>query len=297
MNRFAKRRAGSVSAIVVVLFGLAGGIAYATIPDGGGVYTACRLNDVGTIRLIDPSLPASALLGHCTKLETQIQWNQQGQKGDPGAPGKSPTVAQLGVGDSHCLNGGAAITDANNSTAYVCNGTNGQDGEDFSGSFTSPDGRFTLSVSDNGVQVVGPDSSISLPSAGGVKVSSTGLLTIKVNDELVNVQHDANVEVLHDETHFVGHDRATTIDSNENVHVKHDLLETVDNNETTTVHGSRNEKVDAAFSTVAGGTFDLRAGLVTLNGGSSCSPVARVGDQVNASSVIFTGSATVCAGP
>ena len=37
------------------------GIAYATIPDANGVYTACRLNITGTIRLIDPSLGAGSL--------------------------------------------------------------------------------------------------------------------------------------------------------------------------------------------------------------------------------------------
>ncbi len=147
MNLLASRRAAIVSVTIVVLFALAGGIAYATIPSGGGVYTACRLNDVGTIRLIDPSLATSSLLGHCTKFETQIEWNQQGQKGDAGSQGTagtngtSPTVAQLAVGDSHCPAGGAAVTDANGSTAYVCggqNGTNGQAGKDFSGTFDQP---------------------------------------------------------------------------------------------------------------------------------------------------------------
>lgn len=38
---------------VVAGLAVAGGVAYATIPDGGGVYTACMLMNVGTIRLID----------------------------------------------------------------------------------------------------------------------------------------------------------------------------------------------------------------------------------------------------
>ncbi|MFY9577862.1 MAG: hypothetical protein WAQ33_00920 [Gaiellaceae bacterium] len=41
---------------------LAGGVAYATIPDGNGLYTACKLNATGTIRLIDPSVGSSSLL-------------------------------------------------------------------------------------------------------------------------------------------------------------------------------------------------------------------------------------------
>src|SRR5262245_30813 len=64
---------------VASLITLASAIAlYAAIPDGNKTYTACVLKSVGTIRLIDPSLPASNLMSHCTPLETQITWNEQG---------------------------------------------------------------------------------------------------------------------------------------------------------------------------------------------------------------------------
>lgn len=66
---------------------LAGGVAWATIPADNNVYTACKLKATGTIRLIDPSGPSSSLLSRCTSLETQITWNQNGQKGDPGPAG------------------------------------------------------------------------------------------------------------------------------------------------------------------------------------------------------------------
>lgn len=91
-KRSARRvRLGTRGAVVAVsafaMLALAAGIAYATIPDSGNVYTACILNKVGTIRLVDPSLGNSSLMGHCTQLETQITWNQHGQKGDPGPAG------------------------------------------------------------------------------------------------------------------------------------------------------------------------------------------------------------------
>ena len=125
---------------VVGIFALAGGIAYAAIPDAGtGVYHACMLNTLGTIRIIDPASEQCS-----SSLETEITFNQKGQKGDPGtagtpgakAPdgtngtngtnGMSPTVQQLAVGDPNCAAGGAAITDAAGTTAYVCSGrTNG----------------------------------------------------------------------------------------------------------------------------------------------------------------------------
>jgi hypothetical protein len=150
------RRARRLAVVAAVLFVPAAGIAYATIPDSSQVYTACMLKSVGTIRLIDTSLSSSNLLGHCTSLETPITWNGKGQPGpagQPGAAGQSPTVTQLASGDASCAAGGAAITDANGSTAYVCNGANGADGQPFSGTFTSPNGEYSISVADTGIAI------------------------------------------------------------------------------------------------------------------------------------------------
>jgi hypothetical protein len=122
-------------ALVAVLVGLVtAGVAYATIPDGNGVFTACKLNATGTIRLIDPSL--SGPLGRCsTSLETQIGWNQRGQqglpgpqgakgeKGDPGKDGVGVTSANEPAG-TKCAYGGSAFTAANGTT-YACNGAPG----------------------------------------------------------------------------------------------------------------------------------------------------------------------------
>ena len=73
--------------VSTVLLGAAAGIAYATIPDGNNVYSACMLKNVGTVRLIDPSLPSGSLLSHCTGFEKEVTWNGQGVKGDTGATG------------------------------------------------------------------------------------------------------------------------------------------------------------------------------------------------------------------
>jgi hypothetical protein len=66
----------------------AGGIAYATIPDGDGVFHACMKNNNGAVRLIDPSNAGKQ--GHCKDSETAVSWNQTGPpgpSGDAGAPG------------------------------------------------------------------------------------------------------------------------------------------------------------------------------------------------------------------
>jgi len=88
MHRRLPRRSPVIAAVAVIGLALASGIAYATIPDGNKVFSACMLKATGTIRLIDPSLPASNVLGHCdSKLETQVSWNQQGQAGASGPTG------------------------------------------------------------------------------------------------------------------------------------------------------------------------------------------------------------------
>jgi len=308
-----------VGAIVLLV---AAGVAYATIPDGNGVYTACRLNGVGTIRLIDPSGPSSSLLSHCTKLETEVSWNQVGQKGDTGAPGVSPTVTSVAVGDSHCPAGGAAITDAAGSTAYVCSGQ-------FTGTLTSPNGDFSLRITDGGVEITGPDAKVSLPSSGGVSVTSTKSLvlqgdrveTVTVghdrtenigNDETISVGHDRTETVDHDQTVTVGNNRTETVDNDETVSVRHDRTETVDHDENITIHGGRTQTVDKDETITVGGSrtetagelglraagaLDFVANLVGINSGSVCRPAARVDDRIDpTASFIATGSPTVCIG-
>jgi hypothetical protein len=88
LARRTRRIALGTGAVVVV----SAGIAYAATSGGTDVISACKLNSVGTIRLIDPS--RSGLAGNCSNLETEISWNQKGPagpagpKGDTGAPGE-----------------------------------------------------------------------------------------------------------------------------------------------------------------------------------------------------------------
>ena len=178
MNR---KRLLSVAAGALVVAVISGGVADAMIPDGGKVFTACLLNKVGTIRLIDPSLGSSSLTGHCTSLESQISWNQEGLPGRDGKDAVSPTVAEVALGDvAHCNGaGGAAIADASGSTAYVCNGKNGQDGQSFSGNFTSPNGNYRINVADTGITLKGPGNGTSITlDANGATIKSDTVVTV-----------------------------------------------------------------------------------------------------------------------
>ena len=121
--------------------------------------------DNGQLRLADAA-------ADCNASELAISWSQrgpqglQGPQGMSGADGVSPSVAPLAADDPNCPAGGAAITDAAGSTAYVCSGEDGEDGTDgqpFTGTFTSPNGEYSISVTDAGVTLShGTQASISL---------------------------------------------------------------------------------------------------------------------------------------
>ncbi|MGZ4392612.1 MAG: hypothetical protein ACXVRK_10925 [Gaiellaceae bacterium] len=292
--RFLLRLPGRRLALVAMaIFVVAGGIAYASIPDAGtGTYHACMMKNTGAIRIIDPATQ------QCRSPETEITFNQtgpkgdqgiqgvQGQQGPPGADGSngangvSPTVTQLAAGDPNCPAGGAAITDAAGSTAYVCSGQNGHDGQNgadgqpFSGTFSSPNGLYSIGVTDTGVTLTGAGSSINI-SGTGVRVDTHGTSSVVVmssNDLTLRSGNTATVQG----------DTALTLKGGGQV----------------TVQSSGGATVQS------GGVLALTGGLVNING-SSCLPAARATDHVSVTPVgdgipvlgtIVAGSSTVCIG-
>ena len=103
MRRFIGRLGWRVFLSSLATLVVAGGIAYAAIPDAStSTYHACLLKNVGTIRIIDPSLAPSSALQHCNpKFETEITFAQQGPKGDQGLQGlKGDTGPQGEKGDT-----------------------------------------------------------------------------------------------------------------------------------------------------------------------------------------------------
>ena len=79
---------------------LGAGIAYAAIPDNGGVIHGCYSNANGLLRVVDP---ASA--DACRPSETALNWNQQGAlgptgpSGPQGPPGAGVTVLTAKFGE------------------------------------------------------------------------------------------------------------------------------------------------------------------------------------------------------
>src|SRR5690242_16275523 len=60
---------------------LAGGVAYATIPDGSGVIHACYARSGGALHVIDTASDS------CKSTETPLDWNTQGVPGPQGPQG------------------------------------------------------------------------------------------------------------------------------------------------------------------------------------------------------------------
>jgi hypothetical protein len=78
----------SLTAIVVAACcALAGGIAYATIPDGNLIH-GCYKTENGQLRVIDS--------GNCGPSETALTWSQTGEAGPPGQSGPTGSTGAAG---------------------------------------------------------------------------------------------------------------------------------------------------------------------------------------------------------
>jgi hypothetical protein len=69
---------------------VAGGIAFATIPDNSGVIHACFTRSGGALRVIDDSVTS------CNQNETALTWNNVGPRGPQGLPGLQGAVGPAG---------------------------------------------------------------------------------------------------------------------------------------------------------------------------------------------------------
>ena len=108
---------------------MAGGIAYAAIPDSSGVIHGCY-NPNGantpngtTLNIVNSDTSS------CKSNQTEITWNQTGPQGPVGDDGVSVTSASLTPGDTNCPAGGSQFTAAGASVTYACNGLKGDKGE------------------------------------------------------------------------------------------------------------------------------------------------------------------------
>jgi hypothetical protein len=101
-------KAGVFLATVAVM-AVAGGVAYATIPDSSGVIHACY-GPLGVLRVIDTDAGQ-----HCTANEKPLSWSQAGPQGPQGPPGPQGPAGSFSVQrDSPAIAGqgeGATVVD------------------------------------------------------------------------------------------------------------------------------------------------------------------------------------------
>jgi hypothetical protein len=86
---------------------LAGGVAFATIPDSNGVIHGCYQKNVGNLRVIDPSEGES-----CRPSEIPISWSQTGPTGSQGAQGPTGDTGTAGAAGATGATGAAGATGA-----------------------------------------------------------------------------------------------------------------------------------------------------------------------------------------
>jgi hypothetical protein len=187
-------------ALVALAAGLVtAGVAYATIPDGNGVFTACKLNATGTIRLIDTSAPSTSVLSHCTSLETQISWNQKGQPGAAGPQGPAGADGKDGLNGKDGAPGAPGIDGKDGAPgkdgADGLPGKDGLNGKDGAPGPPGADGKDgapgpTYSAG-SGLTLLGTEFSIP---TGGVNSAALQNATIKNEDLADDAVNSAKIE-------------------------------------------------------------------------------------------------------
>ena len=221
----------------------AGAVASATIPGDGNVYKACMLKNVGTIRLIDPSLPSNNLMSRCSSLETQVSWNQKGLPGPVGPVGPVGTKGDKG--------------DA---------GQQGPPGV-FTGTLSSPNGAYSISVTDAGFVLRAPGATARLV-GNDIALDSSSSTTVQAGTSFGLVTGTGlSLASGGNTTLQAANNLAARSGSDASLAVGRDL--TVAVSDTTTLQGGGNVTVESGSgATLRGGAGVLLSspGPVTVNG-------------------------------
>jgi hypothetical protein len=189
-----KRRAVVAALALVAAVAVAGGALAARALQrhaaaATNAITACVKNANGDLRIVSSAT-------ECKHNESPLSWNVQGLQGPPGV---SVTTAVVAAGDVNCPTGGVQLTSVTG-VAYVCNGAKGDKGDTGaqgpqgatgpqgpqgatgpqgpqgatgpqgpqgpagasggSATLTSPNGEFSVQITDHGVFLRGPSGTV-----------------------------------------------------------------------------------------------------------------------------------------
>jgi hypothetical protein len=233
-----------------VITALVGGIGLAAIPGPGGVIQGCY-DSGGNVKVVE-ALP-------CPRNYTPFQWNQQGEPGAQGEPGQPGPP-----------------------------GASGADGTPFDGTFTSPNGEYSLSVTNDGITLAhGSDAAIQL-AGSGITVETDGPLELTVGTNAA-VSVGGSLSMQSGGASSLGSGSTFTVDADGNLTVQSSRSIGVQSDSNMTMQSGGTTALQAATS------MSVTGAQVRLNPSTSCGSVARVGDTV-AGGGIASGSSTVCAG-
>jgi len=153
---------------IVGVFAVGVGVAYATqlvTSAPTSIIRAC-VKQNGSLRLVDTA-------SECDKKnETAISWNVYGPQGDVGPRGPQGLTGPQGAtgpqgpkGDPGPQGdvgpqGPVGLTGPQGPAGT--NGTNGTNGTSFNGSYTSPNGKYKLRITNNGILLTGPGGSVTV---------------------------------------------------------------------------------------------------------------------------------------
>jgi hypothetical protein len=121
--------------------------------DNDVIYYACVNQNNGSIKIVNVDK-------ECQNADVKISWNQVGPKGEIGEKGEKGDTGATGP-----------------QGAEGAQGTQGDPGV-FSGEFESPNGLFSIEVTDNGIALQGPGGAIEL---NGASVNIKGTTNVNIN--------------------------------------------------------------------------------------------------------------------
>ena len=109
LRRYARRPSPPMVVALIALLLASGGVAYAAIPDSGGLIHGCYSDRTGTLRVINTEATPPETCN--TTKETALFWNQTGQPGVAGADGATNVVVRAGL-SIQASNGASAVATA-----------------------------------------------------------------------------------------------------------------------------------------------------------------------------------------
>lgn len=177
-------------------------------------------------------------------------------------------------------------------------GPKGEPGDpaEFSGTLTSPDGNYSLAITNDGILLDGPSGSVSIDEFGVSILADSGKVTVVAADDFVmSAGRDATLKATNDLTIKAaanpGIPMGNLILSGVEARIEAARSLFVESGGALDLTSAVGTHIDAGLGLTldAAGPLRLTGSLLSLNGG--CKPVARVGDHVTGT--ILTGSPTV----